>query len=207
MPRLLIIKGADEGKQFELTEPVVTIGRDATNGIRLHDTEVSRRHAEVRQTPDGFELNDVGSANGCFINNQKTQHADLAAGDHIAIGQTVLVFSMGRDDNDTHVGELAEQINIITKADVELSSAIIKSIGEAEGSRILLQPEKNSPWLKARPGQPYAIMATRPARRSRAHSRYRSTFEPHSRTGFSVRSLADRGSNPVLRRAAPTANP
>ncbi len=148
MPRLLVIKGADEGKQFELTELVVTIGRDASNHIRLHDTEVSRRHAEVRRTPDGFELNDVGSVNGCFVNNQRTQHAELAAGDHIAIGQTVLVFSTGQDAAATHVGELAEQINVITRADVELSSAIIKSIGEGEGSRILLQPEKNSPWLR-----------------------------------------------------------
>ena len=35
MPRLIIIKGADEGKQFELTEPVVGVGRDSANGVRL----------------------------------------------------------------------------------------------------------------------------------------------------------------------------
>ncbi len=148
MPRLLVIKGADEGKQFELTDSVATIGRDAANAIRLHDTEVSRRHAELRRTPDGFALTDVGSANGIFVNNHRVQHAELTAGDHIAIGQTVLVYSTGRDDAATHVGELAEQINVITRADVELSSAIIKTIGEGEGSRILLQPEKNSPWLR-----------------------------------------------------------
>ena len=148
MPRLLVIKGADEGKAFDLTDPAASIGRDASNHIRLHDTEVSRRHAEVRKTSEGYELADVGSANGTFVNNVKIQHADLVAGDHIAIGQTVLVFSTGRDDAATHIGELAQQINMITRADVELSSAIIKSIGEGEGSRILLQPEKNSPWLR-----------------------------------------------------------
>lgn len=148
MPRLLVIKGADEGKRFDLTEPILSIGRDATNGIRLHDTEVSRRHAEIRRVATGFQLVDLGSANGTFVNNQKIHEAHLAAGDHIAIGQTILVFSGGRDDAATHVGELAEKINLITRADVELSSAIIKTIGEGEGSRILMQPEKNSPWLR-----------------------------------------------------------
>ena len=148
MPRLLIIKGADEGKQFDLTELVVTIGRDAANPLCLHDTEVSRRHAEVRRTDTGFQLIDIGSANGTFVNNQKIQQADLNAGDHIAIGQTVLVYSTGREEPVTHAGTLAEQINVITRADVELSSAIVKTIGEGEGSRILSHPEKTSPWLR-----------------------------------------------------------
>ncbi len=149
MPRLLVIKGADEGKQFDLTEAVVSLGRDASNQIRLHDTEVSRRHAEVRQTDAGFQVFDLASANGTFLNNQKIAYANLNAGDRIAIGQTVLIFSTGRDDAATHAGDLAEKISLISRTDVELSSAIIKTIAEGEGSRILLQPEKNSPWLRS----------------------------------------------------------
>src|SRR5205823_7014859 len=72
--KLIVIKGADEGKQFELSEPVVSIGRDAGNTIRLNDTEVSRRHAELVQKSgdDGkrYLLRDVGSANGTFVNNE-----------------------------------------------------------------------------------------------------------------------------------------
>src|SRR5437879_1832242 len=64
VPRLLVIKGADEGKQFELTENAVGVGRDASSKIRLHDTEVSRRHAEFRQVDGGYLLVDTGSANG-----------------------------------------------------------------------------------------------------------------------------------------------
>src|SRR6266851_3591304 len=62
VPRLIVIKGADEGKQVDLTEPVLTVGRDSTNLIRLHDTEVSRRHAEFRQEGNEYKLVDVGSA-------------------------------------------------------------------------------------------------------------------------------------------------
>ena len=149
MPRLLVIKGADEGKEFDLAEPVVTIGRDASNHIRLHDTEVSRRHAELRRTDRGLHVVDLGSANGIFVNNQKIQEIELNAGDNLAIGQTVLVYSTGRAEATAHAGELAEKISLITRADVELSSAIIRTIGETEGSRILTQPEKNSPWLRS----------------------------------------------------------
>ena len=58
MPRLLVIKGADEGKQFDLAEPVMSLGRDVSNQIRLFDTEVSRKHAELRMSDAGFELVD-----------------------------------------------------------------------------------------------------------------------------------------------------
>ncbi len=148
MPRLLVIKGADEGKQFELTDAVVSIGRDTASKIRLHDTEVSRRHAELRQADGTYLVVDVGSANGTFVNNQKVQQAALQAGDHVTIGQSVLVFSAGRTEATQLSGELSEKISLITRGDVELSSAIIKTIGEGEGSRILTQPEKNSPWLR-----------------------------------------------------------
>src|SRR5262245_44215579 len=49
VPRLIVIHGADEGKQFDLDQEFHGIGREASNSFRLHDTEVSRRHAELRQ--------------------------------------------------------------------------------------------------------------------------------------------------------------
>lgn len=150
MPRLLVIKGADEGKQFELADASATIGRDAASHIRLHDTEVSRRHAEIRRQDGAFVLVDVGSANGTYVNDQKTAQAILQSGDHILIGQTVLIYTSGRGDDMSEPGDLAEKINMIARGDLELSSAIIKTIGEGEGSRILTQPEKAaSPWLKS----------------------------------------------------------
>jgi signal transduction histidine kinase len=148
VPRLLVTKGADEGKQFELADALITVGRDGTNRIRLHDTEVSRRHAEFRQVEAGYAVMDVGSANGTFVNNQKIQEAVLQAGDQIVFGQTTLVYSTGRGDDRLDQAGLAEKISMISRHDLELSSAIINRIGETEGSRILAQPEKTSPWLK-----------------------------------------------------------
>jgi signal transduction histidine kinase len=145
---LIVIKGTDEGKQHELTEPVVGIGRDASNLLRLSDTEVSRRHAEFRHTSDGYRVVDVGSANGTFVNNQAVKDALLQPGDHVQVGQSTLVYSAGRADT-VPVADLAERISMISKHDLELGSAIVKTIGEAEGSRILAKPgQATGPWLK-----------------------------------------------------------
>ena len=48
MASLFVIQGPDQGKRFELRGRPTPLGRDGSNPIRLHDNEVSRRHAEVR---------------------------------------------------------------------------------------------------------------------------------------------------------------
>jgi signal transduction histidine kinase/pSer/pThr/pTyr-binding forkhead associated (FHA) protein len=149
LARLLVIKGADEGKQFDLPEGVCTIGRDAANSIRLHDTEVSRRHAEFRVAGDQIHLMDKASANGTFVNGQRNPEIALRSGDQIGIGQTILVFSTATGEGQEEPADLADKISLIARNDLELSSAIVKSISDAEGSRILSQPEKaQSPWLR-----------------------------------------------------------
>lgn len=148
MPRLILIKGADEGRQFELTQPLHSVGRDSTSHIRLYDTEVSRRHAEFRLVDDVWHLVDVGSANGTFVNGQPVKDTSLHAGDRVQIGQSILVFSAGRGDAPS-TSDLANRISMITRHDMELSSAIVKTIGETEGSRLLAQPDQvQGPWLK-----------------------------------------------------------
>ena len=152
MPRLIVTKGADEGKTFELTGEVVTIGRDASNTIRLHDTEVSRRHAEFRRLPDGnFQLIDKGSVNGTVVNTDPIQQRVLVSGDHIQIGQHILVYTTSRTETPP-ASDLADRIRFLAKSqDLELSSAIIKTIGENRGSEILARPESaGTNWLKTR---------------------------------------------------------
>ena len=67
MASLFVIQGADQGKRFELKSKPMALGRDQSNPIRLHDTEVSRRHAEVRPVDNSYRIVDLGSANGVLI--------------------------------------------------------------------------------------------------------------------------------------------
>jgi signal transduction histidine kinase/pSer/pThr/pTyr-binding forkhead associated (FHA) protein len=147
VPRLIVIKGADEGKQFDLADDVVAIGRDVSQRVRLVDTEVSRRHAEVHLLEGRYWVRDLASANGTFVNNQKISDALLHPGDQILIGQTVLVYHTGQPS--TPDDSLARRISMIARNDLELSSAIVKTIAENEGSRILSRPDQvKTPWLK-----------------------------------------------------------
>jgi signal transduction histidine kinase len=148
VPRVIVIKGTDEGKQFDLDQPNLAVGRDATNPIRLCDTEVSRRHAEFRQINGDVHLIDIGSANGTFVNNQPIKDVILRPGDHIQVGQSLLVFSGARNEAQD-ASDLANRISMISRSDLELSSAVIKTVAETEGSRILARPEQaGTSWLK-----------------------------------------------------------
>ncbi len=51
MPSLFVIQGRDQGTRFELRDNPVTVGRDSDSSVQLHDTEVSRQHAELRSSP------------------------------------------------------------------------------------------------------------------------------------------------------------
>lgn len=115
MARLRVMKGADEGKQFDLTEPVVTIGRDHCNKICLCDNLVSRRHAEIRQSAGGYCLVDHGGRNGTLVNGRKITDAILSPGDQILIGETTLVFLAG-GKNEEPSNDLANMISAMMRA-------------------------------------------------------------------------------------------
>ena len=152
MPRLIVIKGPDEGRQVEIpSEGTVGIGRDRGNLLVLHDTEVSRRHAEITAQDGLFRLRDLGSANGTHVNTKPAKEQVLNPGDHISVGQTILVFSATRTERPSGFAEIANQVRLIAKKDDDVPSAIVKTVAEDEGSRILARPEAaGSPTLKAR---------------------------------------------------------
>jgi signal transduction histidine kinase/pSer/pThr/pTyr-binding forkhead associated (FHA) protein len=146
--RLIVIKGPDEGRQFELElDHTFTIGRDRSNNIILHDTEVSRRHAEIRpKSGGGFIIRDVGSANGTFLNAKPIKEAPLSPGDHLTFGQSILVYSAPRGSNP---GSPQTAMVKVVSPKQEAPSSILRSIGEDEGSRILSRPElAGTDWLK-----------------------------------------------------------
>lgn len=152
MARIIVIQGPDEGRQFELApgEPF-SIGRDRSNRIVLHDTEVSRRHAEISFRDGTYRIRDVGSANGTLLNSRPIKDSTLGPGDHLTLGQTVFVFAGARQDRTAASAEIASQVRVVPKKENDVPSAIVKTVGEDEGSRILARPDDaGSNWLKAR---------------------------------------------------------
>jgi len=150
VPRLIVIRGVDEGKQFELNAPVVTIGRHSANAVPLHDTQVSRRHLELRGNATGYELVDLGSGNGTLLNGQPVRLAPLRSGDTISIGQTVLMFTAGRNEAGDAGNELTERVRLQARPEQDLAQAIVRTVAADAGSQILARPAAATDWLRIR---------------------------------------------------------
>ena len=72
----------------------LVIGRLPECDVVLPDSNVSRRHAELRRKGDGVFVTDLGSTNGTRVNGTPVREQLLASGDEISVGSTKLVFEM-----------------------------------------------------------------------------------------------------------------
>lgn len=88
---VLVFPSTSGACRLPLTQSV-TIGRSPECDLVLEDTSVSRRHASVAPGPGGWELRDLGSTKGTFLNGQRVETAPLRANDQLRLGNVVLRF-------------------------------------------------------------------------------------------------------------------
>ncbi len=83
------------GRRVLVPPPGAVVGRSRECDIVLDDVGVSRRHAEIRPSSEGWTLSDLGSTNGVRLNDRKLRSAQLLAlGDRIELGTTEIVFEV-----------------------------------------------------------------------------------------------------------------
>ena len=93
---LLVVKrGPNAGSRFLLDQDTTAAGRHPDSDIFLDDVTVSRRHAEFRRNGNQYEVVDVGSLNGTYVNREPKNSAVLSNGDEVQIGKFRLVFLNG----------------------------------------------------------------------------------------------------------------
>jgi len=81
---------AQSGQRFSAAGPLVTIGRGADNDIVVNDSEVSRRHFSLTWDGRRYIIQDLGTANGTFVNGARlTATQAVQNGDVIGLGATV----------------------------------------------------------------------------------------------------------------------
>ena len=98
--RLSVRRGPEEGQTFPLTSSSVTVGRDPMVDIVFSDPEVSRQHARFTRTEAGYQLQDLGSTNGTFVDGRRLggEVVTLQPGAVVTMGSNVtLVYEAAPD--------------------------------------------------------------------------------------------------------------
>ena len=92
MAELINITIPEQKKSYSLKD-ITIIGRAATTDITLDDPMVSRHHARISKSNDGYLIEDLGSRNGVFLNDERiTSPQSLINGSKVCIGPYTLVF-------------------------------------------------------------------------------------------------------------------
>ncbi len=92
--RLIVREGPAANLTFHLVEDVTYIGRSPDNHVSLSDSSVGKRHCSISIKDRSFQVEDLQSVNGVFVNGQKVLKAFLKDGDSIRLGSSEMQFRL-----------------------------------------------------------------------------------------------------------------
>lgn len=92
MARIEFLTGPLAHQVMYLQDEVTTLGSVAGTTIVLSDPAVSRKHMAIRRLEGSYELADLGSTNGVYVNGHRMPKKSLVDGDILRVGTTEMVF-------------------------------------------------------------------------------------------------------------------
>jgi pSer/pThr/pTyr-binding forkhead associated (FHA) protein len=113
MPGVLTIREEGEARRHVFEQQAV-VGRDSDCDVPLASRSVSRRHALLEKTADGWILRDLGSANGTFLGGGRVTEVPLPPGAALRFGEVEAVF-------DVEVKETSSAERLISSLSIPLS--------------------------------------------------------------------------------------
>jgi len=100
-PAIIVMSGPTAGQTIKLSgRSLWKVGRSTESDIVLQDASVSRSHAEFHGKLDQWELVDLNSSNGTFVNGERIQRKNLTADDKIQFGSNTLLKYVMQDDSE-----------------------------------------------------------------------------------------------------------
>src|SRR5215471_12365078 len=89
--RLTVVEGPSVGQEFKI-DGLATVGRSPEATVMVDDPGVSRLHVRIRRSDAGaFEVEDLSSKNGTFVNGARIATATANLGDKIRVGPRVVL--------------------------------------------------------------------------------------------------------------------
>ncbi|MGW6009485.1 FHA domain-containing protein [Streptomyces sp. NPDC055210] len=122
-----------------LPSRTVRIGRADDNDLVVDDLGVSRRHAELRALPDGtYEIVDLGSHNGTFLNGQPVTRARIDAGDIVGIGHSAFCLVGDQLQEYVDTGEVSLDVQDLVVAVDRGRKTLLDGVSFPVGEKCLL---------------------------------------------------------------------
>jgi Nif-specific regulatory protein len=139
-PRLVAIDGQWKGTLFPLSGQEVRIGREADNEILLADPAVSRSHCLLEPLGPGYEIRDLDSRNGTFVNGVPVRKHALEHGDRVEIGRSSFLY-LDQDSEklaapNSDESSSPEQVTLITRMVVPVHHGDEIRRGEFSGTEL-----------------------------------------------------------------------
>jgi predicted component of type VI protein secretion system len=99
---LSVVAGALRGRRYPLDpERAFSIGRSPSTDLQVDDPNVSRVHCRIQFHERRWEIQDLKSSNGTFVNGHRVERQPLAFGDRIRLGGLEIEFVAAREDWDS----------------------------------------------------------------------------------------------------------
>lgn len=92
---LIVEHGPRAGLTFVLPDGNTTVGRHPESDIFLNDVTVSRHHCRFLVSSEGLQVEDSGSTNGTYVNEQRVDSTTLSPGDEVLVGRFHFVVAHG----------------------------------------------------------------------------------------------------------------
>jgi two-component system, cell cycle response regulator len=123
---LVVLYGASIGRKIDICSDEVFIGRDPSNHVVLDVDSVSRGHARIILDGDERLVEDMGSTNGTYLNDQPVERSLLRSGDLVRIGDVICKYLCGRNVEAAY----HEEIYRMTISDGLTSVANVRALNE-----------------------------------------------------------------------------
>jgi len=152
------------------------IGRLPDNDVVLDDLLVSRRHAEMIRTSAGWQLTDLGSGNGTFVNGRRVTSSPITPRDVIGIGRSLMQLDGERLVECVDQGDNAFEARGITVI-TDKGATLLHDVGFALSGKALLAVV--GPSGAGKSTLLYALVGSRPAQRGEVRYADRSLYDDY----------------------------
>ena len=108
--KVVVVSGSDAGAEFSIERDRLTLGRGPGVDLPFNDPAMSRQHAVIEYTSDGFRIQDLGSTNGILLNGNSVQVGEIGHGDRFEIGGQVFQLVIQERDDTPNTYELSSEV-------------------------------------------------------------------------------------------------